>query len=94
MLIGAALLVLLGSGTVMFDRNGDGVDDGGLDLCSPPHPRVPEPLITYYLVANPTLPSLPGFLDTPRLPPKHLAMVIFSGTRSRCLSLNANHTQQ
>lgn len=38
-LIGAAFLVLLGSGTVLFDRNGDGVDDGGLDMRAPMQQR-------------------------------------------------------
>ncbi len=71
-LIGVVLMVLLGSSTVMFDRNTDGVDDGGLDLYLPRRPHVPEPLITNYLFANSNLPSLPGFLHTPQPPPKHL----------------------
>jgi hypothetical protein len=94
-LIGAALVVLLGSGTVLFDRNADGVDDGGLDLCAPPHPQVPDPLIATYLVVNPNLSSLlllPGFLHSPRSPPKHGPVRIFSGIRSRSSYLNEYHT--
>ena len=74
-LIGAALLVFLVSGTVLFDRNADGVDDGGLDLWGPAHPLVPDPLIANRFVSSVTLPSLlllTGFLSSPRSPPKLL----------------------
>ncbi len=86
-LIETARLMLLGSGTVVFDRNADGVDDGGLDLCAPPHPLVPDPLMTNSLLVNPNLLSLlllSEGLHSPRSPPRHRAMRIFSGTRSRC----------
>lgn len=94
-LIGAVLLVLLGSGTVVFDRNADGIDDGGLNLCTPLHPLVPNSLMTNSLVVNPNLPSLlllSEFLHSPRSPPRHRAMIIFSGTRSRCSYPNETHT--
>ena len=74
-LLWAELLVLLVSGTVLFDRNADGVDDDGLDLWGPAHPLVPDPLISNRSVSSVTLPSLlllTGFLSSPRSPPKLL----------------------
>jgi hypothetical protein len=71
-LIGAAPAVLLGSGTVLFDRNGDGVDDGGLDLCGPLPLPVPDPRSMAHLVSTVDLPRLlllAGFLPSPRSPP-------------------------
>ena len=72
-LIGAALLVLLGSGTVLFDHNGDGLDDGGLDLCGPLPLPVPGPRSMAQLISTVDLPRLlllAGFLPSPRSPPR------------------------
>ena len=71
-LIALAFLILVGAGTFLFDRNSDGVDDGGLDFWTPQAAPVAAPLFSGVAIISLTLTSallLPGFLSSPRSPP-------------------------
>ncbi len=59
-----------------FDRNGDGVDDGGLDLCAHATARsLVPPRVCAFLIAE-SAPPVPGrpdaFLPSTRSPPARL----------------------
>ena len=74
--LGAAAVWLVAIGwAYLFDRNGDGVDDGGLDLCARTASGVSPPLVSTLLVVHGNRPGAvvsDSFRLSPRSPPGFL----------------------
>lgn len=74
-LLAVALVVLAASGSFLFDRNSDGIDDGGLDLCLGPGALVHAPLFAGLVIISflgPNALFSPASRPFPRSPPRVL----------------------
>jgi hypothetical protein len=70
--IAAAVLLCLATGSLVFDRNYDGVDDGGLDLCLGTAVAISLPEFPAHVAVGWTFPPVTPLRvsgTTPRSPP-------------------------
>jgi hypothetical protein len=71
-LCAAAVWLVAGGWSCLFDRNGDGVDDGGLDLCAHTASAASPPLVSPLRVVDRDRPGAlvsDPFRPLPRSPP-------------------------